>query len=103
MIQRFKTTQKCIEICEQICKDFGQSSNFHDRQAFVYMCWSLVNLEPDIFRMMKDCFLSLTVDRVPNVRLLVAETLAIILSNSTPLYFDKEINLACLMMKKDKD
>lgn len=64
----------------------------------------MITTDSDILlKYLKEPLLTLSVDWVPNVRILVAETLSIILSTSTQLYFDKEINLASVMMKRDKD
>ena len=67
------------------------------------MCQSVIQTDIHVFsHHLKPHFLYLVQDKIPNVRILISQTLKLIMSHSTILYFDKDINSAIRDLKKDK-
>lgn len=72
---------------------FYESDLFFKRQAFVNMCSGVMNHEKDIFEQhMKSAFCKLKMDKVANVRIVLAKVIKEHLSTSGGFYFDSKIN-----------
>lgn len=86
-------------VCSILIKRFFRANSFKKREKFVMICDGELTKHKEIFeRYFKLDLLSLVGDRVPNVRIMLAEVLK---NNQQSFVGDKHFNEAVIVLKKD--
>lgn len=92
------------EIIKTINETFYFSNVYFNRIAYIYMAASVMNTDKSLFsKHMKDNLCNLALDRVSNVRIILAKVLTEHIQNEGEFHFDLQFNKALYLLKRDKD